>query len=145
MFFLGHCVAISGWVFVLCIWFYIWWLMTWGRRFSSFFIIIFVTIVLSADFSCEKKKTFSNYLPLTLHLVHIRPNWRITYFLYYLFDYECKHTYKLAIICSTAHKILAAIITTFENISLATAKMAILWQNFQTRSCTKLGSNQLCD
>ena len=33
--------------------------------------------------------------------------------------------YKLVIICSIAHKILVAMVTTFENTSLATAKLAI--------------------
>ena len=36
------------------------------------------------------------------------------------------YTYKLAIICSIAYKILVAMVTTFENTSLATAKLAIL-------------------
>ena len=58
-------------------------------------------------------------------LVQKRPNWRITYLLYYLFDYEYVYIHRLAIICCIAHKILVAIVTTFENTSLATAKLAI--------------------
>ena len=55
------------------------------------------------------------------------------------------YIYKLAIICSIAHKILVAMVTTFENTSLATAKPAILWQNFQLQSCVKSNSKQLCN
>ena len=36
-------------------------------------------------------------------------------------------------------------VTTFENTSLATAKLAILWQNFQLQSCVKSNSEQLCN
>ena len=61
----------------------------------------------------------------TVHLEQKRPNWRITYLLYCLFDYKYLYIYNLAIICSIAHKILVAMVTTFENTSLATAKPEI--------------------
>ena len=81
----------------------------------------------------------------TVHLLQKRPNWRITYLLYYSFDYKYVYIYRLAIICSIAHKILVAMVTTFENTSLATAKPAILWQNFQLQSCLELNFEQLCN
>jgi len=87
----------------------------------------------------------SHVVICTVHLVQKRPNWRITYLLYYLFDYEYSYIYKLAIICSIAHKILVAMVTTFENTSLATAKPAILWQNFQLQSCLEPNFEQLCN
>ena len=62
----------------------------------------------------------------TVRFVQKQPNWRIEYLLYDLSDYQCMYTYKLAMICYIAHKILVAIGTAFENISLATAKLAIL-------------------
>ena len=61
----------------------------------------------------------------TVHFVPKRPNRRIAYLLYYLFDYKSIYIYKLAMMCSIAHKILVAMVTTFENTSLATAKLAI--------------------
>ena len=61
----------------------------------------------------------------TVHLEQKRPNWRITYLLYYLFDLKYVYVYKLAIICCIAHKILVAMLTIFENTSLAAAKQAI--------------------
>ena len=46
-------------------------------------------------------------------------------------------------ICSIALKILVAMVTTFENTSLAMAKLAIFWQNFQLQSCLKFDFTQL--
>ena len=66
------------------------------------------------------------HLQGTVHLLQKRPNWRITYLLYYLFDYKYVHIYRLAVICSIAHEILVAMVITFENTSLAMAKPAIL-------------------
>ena len=69
----------------------------------------------------------------TVHLEQKRPNWRITYLLYYLFDWEYIHIYKFAIICSIAHKILVAMVTTFENTSLATAELAYHDKTFNNK------------
>ena len=61
----------------------------------------------------------------TVHLEQKRPNRRIAYLFYYVFDLKNIYIFKLAIICSIAHKILVAMVTTLENTSLATAKLAI--------------------
>ena len=70
--------------------------------------------------------SYSIFVSVTVQLEQKRPKWRITYLLYYLFDLKHIYIYKLTIISSIAHKTLVVMVTTFENISLATAKLAIL-------------------
>ena len=47
--------------------------------------------------------------------------------------------------CFIAHKILVAMVTTFENTSLAMAKLIFIKQNFQLQDCLKLNFKQFCN
>ena len=123
----------------------------WARCNTGFFTLTRRIRIVISQFLIELKQIWKLFQVAewirfcTVHLLQKRPNWRITYLLYYLFDYKYVYIYRLAIICSIAHKILVAMVTTFENTSLATAKPAILWQNFQLQSCVKSNSKQLCN
>ena len=47
--------------------------------------------------------------------------------------------------CSIADKILVALVKTFENPSLAVAKLAIFGENFQLQICSKLDFNSVIE